>query len=115
MVINHNVLVANARSDWESATVVREELADWLVADVNFASFEGGRGTSQIGGGDFGLGWVDCMPWELWTMWPLSVSADSGKYFAAFAIVRPGQVSKLPALMALSQVNLTEKSAAAYE
>ena len=42
MLSDHDVLVAAARSDGESAAVVREELADGFVADVNFASFDGG-------------------------------------------------------------------------
>ena len=42
MVSNHDVLVTAARSDGESAAVVCEELADGFIADVNFASFDGG-------------------------------------------------------------------------
>ena len=42
IVSNHYVLVAAARPDWKSAAVVGEKLADWLVADVDLAGFDGG-------------------------------------------------------------------------
>ncbi len=59
-----------------------------------------------------GLGLVERTPLELCTRWPLMVFDDSGKYFAALEYLRLDQVAKLPALMALSHVSLTGKSAA---
>ena len=72
-------MVAAARPDGKSTAVVREQLAEWLDADMDFTSFDGGRGTSQGGAGVLGiLGWVERTPWELWTMCHLIVSVDSG-------------------------------------
>ena len=51
------------------------------------------------------------MPFRVWTIWPLMVSLDSGYYLDALECVRPVQLSKLPALMDASHVNLTDNPA----
>ena len=56
---------------------------------------------------------VDHTAWCGCTICPLSVSIYCGKYLAAFKYVKPGQVSKLPAFMDFSQVDLIGKPAAA--
>ena len=46
--------------------------------------------------------------------WPFMVSSLVGQYLEALVQVRPGQVEKLPALIAASQVDLTGNPAAAW-
>ena len=60
------------------------------------------------------LGLVERVPCRDWAMWPLSVSTETGQYFAALAQVRPGQEVELPALMAASQVERMGKPAQAW-
>ena len=57
---------------------------------------------------------VERMPCLAWVRWPLEVFLQLGQYLEALAYVRSGQVEKLPALMAASQVDLTGKPAAAW-
>ena len=46
--------------------------------------------------------------------WPLMVSSLVGQYLDALVYMRPGQVEKLLALIAASQVDLTENTVAAW-
>ena len=50
---------------------------------------------------------VDCIPCDDFTIWPLIVSTDCGKYLASFEYVSPGHVAKFPLLIALSHLYFT--------
>ena len=57
-------MIAAARPDGKSTAVVREQLAEWLDADMDFTSFDGGQG--DVTGwcrslGNFGLGGADSL------------------------------------------------------
>ena len=61
----------------------------------------------------FFVGLVDRTCCLVWTMCPFMVSLLVGHYFEAFWYVSPGHDVKLPDLIALIQVSLTGKPAAA--
>ena len=56
---------------------------------------------------------VERMPCFACVRWPFDVSLQLVQYLEALTNVRPGQVDKLPALMAAIQVDLTGNPAAA--
>ena len=57
---------------------------------------------------------VEKTPWRDCLMWPWRVSNEIGQYLDALAEVRTGQEAYLPALVAVSQIYLTRKPAAAW-
>jgi len=52
------------------------------------------------------FGCVDRRPWHSWRRWPLVVAMDLWRCFCTRSAVRPGQVVKCPASMALSHVDV---------
>ena len=83
----------------------------WIVFFFPSGSSLGGI----VSGGfpSFTVGLVDRTCCLVWTMCTFMVSLLVGQYFEAFWYVSPGHDVKLPALIDLSQVSLTGKSAAA--
>ena len=61
--------------------------------------FGGGRGTSVM--------LVDLVFWYCWRRWPRAVLTEGGRCFVMSLVVRPGQVEKNPALIALIHVVIT--------
>ena len=59
----------------------------------------GGRGTSLMR--------VDLVFWYCWRRWPRAVLTEGGRCFVMSLVVRPGQVEKNPALIALIHVVIT--------
>ena len=44
MICNHYILITSSRYNRESPTIISVEFIDWLIQDVEFFCFEGGRG-----------------------------------------------------------------------
>ena len=61
--------------------------------------FGGRRGTSLMR--------VDFVFWYCWRRWPRAVLNEGGRCFVMSLVVRPGQVEKNPALIALIHVVIT--------
>ena len=59
----------------------------------------GGRGTSLMR--------VDLVFWYCWRRWTRAVLTEGGRCFVMSLVVRPGQVEKNPALIALIHVVIT--------
>ena len=80
-----------------------------MGSDQMCISFEMGEGRScdVVGGG--GLGLVERSPFHTWERCPLTVSLLDDQHLEALEQVRPGQLAKLPALMAASQVDFAGK------
>ena len=78
---------------------------------LSFRFLPGGIGSGVLP--SFFVGLVDRTCCLVWTMCPFMVSLLVGQYFEAFWYVSPGHDVKLPSLIALSQVSLTGKPAAA--
>ncbi len=56
---------------------------------------------------DVGSGVVVRRLWRVCLRWPLMVASEEGQCFIALRVVRPGKVSKFPALIAANQVDGT--------
>ena len=61
--------------------------------------FGGGRGASVMR--------VDLVCWYCWRRWPRAVLTEGGRCFVMSLMVRPGQVKKKPAFIALIHVVTT--------
>ena len=85
----------------------------WIVLFPSSGTPSGGIGFVVLPSFLVGLvGRTCCL---VWTICPFMVSLLVGQYFAAFCYMSPGHESKLPALIALSQVSLTGNPAAAWK
>ena len=89
-----------------SHTVCLDQVRDTIgVSGLTSDVFGGGVATA--------FGFVERTPCRDCVMCPLIVSTDWGQYFDAFEYVSPGHVTKLPSLIAFSQVDLVGNPAAA--
>jgi hypothetical protein len=113
------VLVPQACSDWQVASVIHVQPAEGVHHDEDLVGWHihGTRGSGRQcwrcqGLGSLGL--VDPTFWHCWARYPKIVLLVLGKYLATLENVRPLEVLQFPALMASNHGCLTGKPRQAW-
>ena len=98
--------VGGSTSSSVSHTVCLDQVRDTIgVSGSSYAVFGGGMATA--------FGFVEQTPCRYCVMCPLIVSTNWGQYLDELEYVSPGHVSKFPALIYFSQVDLVGNPATA--